>query len=80
MGNGKGKNKKGWGKGGIGGGKGSGCRGGAGRGAGNRNVSFTTKKVTSTVASSVRNTFLDQGKKDKDEKDSLKKLRQSWPQ
>ena len=72
--NGKGKDKKGQGKGGRVSSKGGGGRGGAGRGAGNRNVSFADKKLTSTVASFVRKTLLDPGKKEEDEKDSLEEV------
>ena len=72
--NGKGKDKTGQGKGGRVSSKGGGGRGGAGRGAGNRNVSFADKKLTSTVASFVRKTLLDPGKKEEDEKDSLEEV------
>ena len=59
MDNGKGKGKKCQGKGGRGGGKGGGGRGDTGRGAGNRSMSFTAKKLTSTVAILVRKNLLD---------------------
>ena len=73
MGPGKGKGKKGRAKGGKDGGKGGGGKGGAGKGAG-KNVTFSTKKLTSKVASLVKKTLLDQGKNDEDEKGSLNEV------
>ena len=37
-------------------------------------MTFSTKKLTSQAASLVKKTLLDEGKKDKDEKDSLKEV------
>ena len=37
-------------------------------------MTFSSKKLTSQVANLVKKTLLDQGKKDEDEKDSLKEV------
>ena len=56
------------------GGSGRGAGKGAGRGDVRGNVSFTAKKLISMVASLIKNNLMEQGKKEEDEKDSLKEV------